>query len=78
LGERKRTRALKMVRHLYRATRGDTMRWRSVDVIMKRAADIELLAFAVEQGWIVMMPGRHSVRLTAEGWRVVNHKRTGV
>jgi hypothetical protein len=71
LGKRKRARALAMVRALYRASRGDGMRWSSADVIMKRPADIEVLSFAVEQHWIEMSPGTHSVRLTAEGWRVV-------
>ena len=32
----KRARALKMVRRLYKAARGDVMRWCSVDVIVKR------------------------------------------
>ena len=60
-----------MVRALYRATRGDMMRYRSVNVIVKRAADVELLRFAVDQGWVMLAPGSHSARLTADGWRAV-------
>jgi hypothetical protein len=70
----KRKQALAMVRRLNKAMRGDMMRWCSIDVIVQRLADVDVFAFAVEQGWIEASPGVHSVRLTAEGCRAVNDK----
>lgn len=67
----RRARALVILRLLHKATGGDMMQWRLVDVIVKRRADLDVLAHAVEQGWIEVAPETHSVRLTTEGWRAV-------
>ena len=67
----RRARALVILRLLHKATGGDMMQWRLVDVIVKRRADLDVLAHAVEQGWIEVAPETHSVPLTTEGWRAV-------
>ena len=72
----RRERALAMVRKLHRDSeavgggRSLTM-WCPVRMIVKRPADLHMLAFAVARGWIELSPGARSVRVTAEGRRVV-------
>ena len=75
LGKRKRTRALALTRKLYRAARGEMMWWRAVDMIVKRPAEVEVLAYAVEQGWLIVSSDGYSVRLTAQGWQAVRQGR---
>jgi hypothetical protein len=55
----RRARARVIVRLLHKATGGDVMQWRLVDVIVKRRADLDVLAYAVEQGWIEVAPETH-------------------
>jgi hypothetical protein len=50
------------------------MQWCSVDEIVKSAADVDVLAFIMEQGWVTLAPGGHSVKFTAEGCHAVNDK----
>jgi len=72
----RRERALAMVRKLHRdieAVRGgrSLIMWCPVQIVVKRRADLRVLAFAVARGWIELSPGARSVRVTAEGWQVV-------
>jgi hypothetical protein len=71
----KRTRALAMVRSLHaegeKARRRRVRFWNSVDVIVKQASDADVLSYAVDQGWIELAPGGHSVRVTAKGARAI-------
>jgi len=65
-----------MVRKLHRdieAVRGgrSLIMWCPVQIVVKRRADLRVLAFAVARGWIELSPGARSVRVTAEGWQVV-------
>jgi hypothetical protein len=41
-----------------------------ITLIVQQATDVDVLAAAVVEHWIEAWPGVHSVRLTAEGWRV--------
>jgi hypothetical protein len=41
-----------------------------ITLIVQQATDVDVLAAAVVEHWIEASPGVHSVRLTAEGWRV--------
>ena len=71
----RRTRALAMVRTLYseservRAGRR-RIQWCSIDVIVKQPADVDVLAYAVDQGWIAFAPGGQSVRVNDKGRRL--------
>jgi hypothetical protein len=40
-------------------------------MIVKRPADVDVLAVAVAQGWLESSPNAHSVRVTAVGWQVI-------
>src|SRR5215831_15187918 len=59
--QQRRTRALAMLRTLHgeservRAGRR-RIQWCSIDVIVKQPADSEVLAYAVDQGWIAIAP----------------------
>jgi hypothetical protein len=71
----KRTRALAMVRRLHaEGARGggfSRLKWASLDVIVKQASEVDVLSYAVDQGWIALAPGGHSVRVTAKGARAI-------
>jgi hypothetical protein len=41
--------------------------WCSICTIVQQADDVDVLAFAVEQRWIEVSPGAHSVRLLDAG-----------
>jgi len=65
-----------MVRKLHRDSeavrRGRSLvLWCPVVMIVKRPVDADVLAFAVARGWIELSSDARSVRVTAEGWRVV-------
>jgi hypothetical protein len=44
--------------------------WALITLIVQQATDADVLAASVVEHWIEASPGVHSVRLTAEGWRV--------
>jgi len=65
-----------MVRKLHRDSeavrRGRSLvLWCPVVMIVKRPVDADVLALAVARGWLELSPDAHSVRVTAEGSRVV-------
>jgi hypothetical protein len=45
--------------------------WCPVVLIVKRPADVDVLAFAAAHGWIEVSSGADSVRVTEAGRRVV-------
>jgi hypothetical protein len=68
----KRTQALAMVRRLHREIERRrsphiTWWWCSICVIVERASDVDVLRYAVEQDWLQVSPGGHSVTLTDAG-----------
>jgi len=48
--------------------------WCSIDVIVRRPEDVDVLAFAVDQKWIEVSPDAHSVTLTEAGRRLVGKR----
>jgi hypothetical protein len=74
--ERKRTRALAMVRSLYsegeRMRRGRSMiAWCPLEMVVKRRTDVNVLAFAAARGWIEVSLDARSVRVTEAGRRQI-------
>ena len=70
----KRKLALTMVRALHRdteAVRRSLAMWCPVRTIVKRPADVDVLAFAVARGWLELSPDAQSVRITNEGSRLM-------
>ena len=70
----RRKQALTMVRRLYRdtdAVRRSLVMWCPVRMIVKRPADVDVLAFAVARGWLELSPDAQSVRVTDEGSRLM-------
>jgi len=47
------------------------IQWCSIDVIVKQSADVEVLAYAVDQGWIAVAPNGQHVRVNDKGRRLV-------
>jgi hypothetical protein len=64
------TMAMTMLQALYDAA-GGRLEWRGVDLVVSQPGHGEALEYAIGQCWIEASPGRHSVRLTAEGRRVL-------
>jgi hypothetical protein len=62
--------AMVLVRRLYRATRGDTSGWYSIDLLVNRPEHADALQYAMKQHWIEASPVADSVRLTTDGWRI--------
>jgi hypothetical protein len=58
-----------MVRGLHRNTEAvrRSLMWCPVRMIVKRPADVDVLAFAVARGWLESSPDAQSVRVTDEG-----------
>jgi hypothetical protein len=67
--------ALALVRKLYKVAGGSILEWRAVDLIVHRHDHVDALQYAVEEHWIEKSPGRHSVRLTAQGRRILWEQR---
>jgi hypothetical protein len=44
--------------------------WALITLIVQQATDVDVLAAAVVEHWIEASPSVHSVRHTAESWRV--------
>jgi hypothetical protein len=66
--------AMAMARALHRdteAARRSLAMWCPVRMIVKRPADVEVLAFAVARGWLELSPDAQSVRVTNEGSRLM-------
>jgi len=69
--QQRRARALAMLRTLHgeservRAGRR-RIQWCSIDVIVKQPADVNVLAYAVDQGWIAIAPNGQSVRVNSK------------
>jgi hypothetical protein len=58
------------MRKLYEATGGRPQRWESLDNLGAVKADAAGIAYAIEQGWLVISGGSlHSVSLTEAGRR---------
>jgi hypothetical protein len=47
------------------------IQWCSIDVIVKQPADVDVLAYAVDQGWIAVAPDGQSVLVNEKGRRLV-------
>jgi hypothetical protein len=65
-----------MVRTLYRESERvragrRQVPWCSIDVIVMQPADVDVLAYAVDEGWIAVAPGGQSVRVNEKGRRLV-------
>jgi len=65
--DKRATQALTMLRTLNAATSGDITRWCSIDVIDRSVDDLEALRYTMDQHWLEVAPGAHSVRITAAG-----------
>ena len=55
------------MRKLYEATGGQPQRWESLGNLGAVQADAAAIAYAVEQGWLVISGGFHSLSLTEDG-----------
>jgi hypothetical protein len=64
------TMAMRMLQTLYDAT-GGRLDWRGIDLVVSKPEHVETREYAIGQGWIEASLGLHSVRLTAEGRRVL-------
>jgi hypothetical protein len=65
-----------MVRNLHRDSEAERrgralIMWCPVTVIVRRRSDVDVLAYAVERGWIALSPEGRSMRVTAEGRRAI-------
>jgi hypothetical protein len=55
------------MRKLYEATGGQPQQWESLGNLGAVKADAAGIAYAVEQGWLLISGGLHSVSLTEDG-----------
>ena len=63
--------AVRIMRKLYEATGGQPQRWEPHGNLGAAKADAAGIAYAVEQGWLVISGGLHSVSLTEAGRMLV-------
>jgi hypothetical protein len=68
--DRLATMAMGMLQTLHDAT-GGRLEWRGIDLVVSQAEHGEALEYAIGQHWIEASPWWGSVRLTAEGRRVL-------
>ena len=61
--------AVRIMRKLYEATGGKPQQWESLGNLGAVKADAAGIAYAVEQGWLLISGGLHSVSLTEDGRR---------
>ena len=57
------------MRKLHEATGGKPQRWESLGNLGAGKSDAVGIAYAVEQGWLLISGGLHSVSLTEDGRR---------
>jgi hypothetical protein len=65
------TKALRLMRKLYTATRGEPQRWESLTNLGAVKSDAAAIVYAVEMGWLNVTPRHdpHSLSLTEAGRR---------
>jgi hypothetical protein len=63
--------AVRIMRKLYEATGGQPQRWESLGNLGAVKADAAGIGYAVEQDWLIISGGLHSVSLTEAGRRRV-------
>ena len=68
--DRLATMAMRMLQTLYDAT-GGQLEWRSIDLVVSQPEHGEAVEYAIGQHWIEVSPWFESIRLTAEGRRVL-------
>jgi len=61
--------AVRIMRKFYEATGGQPQRWRYLGNLGAVKADASGIAYAVEQDWLPISGGLHSVSLTEDGRR---------
>jgi hypothetical protein len=59
--------ALRIMRKLYQATRGQPQRWETLDNLGAVKSDAAGIAYAIERDWLVISGGLHSMSLTEDG-----------
>jgi hypothetical protein len=57
------------MRKVYEATGGQPQGWGSLGNLGAGKADAAGIAYAVEQGWLLISGGLHSLSLTEDGWQ---------
>ena len=61
--------AVRIMRKVYEAIGGQPQRWEALGNLGAVKADAAGIAYAVEQGWLLISGGLHSLSLTEDGRR---------